>query len=240
MTKLGSNPPKLPKRFYREAACVEDAGAFAIKLDGRNAKTRGGKPLAVDSRSFGLAIADEWNAQEEAIDLSSMAMTRFAMTVADLGEHDAGAWRKSALSFLKSDLVCYRAVEPAALVDRQAAAWDPLLDWARSSLGITLKTGSGVLFVEQQAEALDTAARLLESESPARALGVKSAAEIAGSAIIAFALLKRAFPTPTLFAASRVDEDFQAERWGLDHEAQMRAAQLEKDFNDAARFLSLV
>ncbi|MCB2114396.1 MAG: hypothetical protein KDD85_12740 [Parvularculaceae bacterium] len=240
MTETGSGPRKLPARFYKDVACVEGDGAYAIELDGRTAKTRAGNRLAVHSRPFALAIAQEWEAQTQTIDMSSMAMTKFAMTIADLGARDAPAWREATLSFLKSDLVCYRAVEPASLAERQARIWDPLLDWADEMLGIRLNTGAGVLFIEQPAKSLDAAKCVIDAQSPARALGVKTAAEIAGSAIIAFALLKNAFPAADLFAASRVDEDFQAERWGLDREAAARAAQLKEDFNNAARFLSLV
>src|SRR3546814_14534605 len=31
----------------------------------------------------------------------------------------------------ENDLLCYRAESPPDLVARQAASWDPLLDWAR-------------------------------------------------------------------------------------------------------------
>ncbi|MGD9799152.1 MAG: ATP12 family chaperone protein [Parvularculaceae bacterium] len=240
MTRPGENPPARPKRFYETVQCVEDQGAFAITLDGRSAKTRTGQPLAMQSRALALAVADEWDAQREIIDIATMPMTRLAMTVVDIGDADADSWRAAILSFLKSDLLCYRASEPAELVQRQALCWDPLLKWVKAELGAELATGAGVAFVDQPPASIEAAARHLAVQTPARLLGVKNAAEIAGSAVIALALLEGAFPAATLFEASRVDEAFQAERWGLDAEAQARARRLERDFADAARFLSLV
>lgn len=235
MTRVGENPPRLPKRFYAEAR----GEAGAILLDGRPAKTRAGNRLAPPGPLLLDAIVAEWNAQGAQIDFAAMPMTRFAMTVIDLGESDAAAWRAVVLSHLKSDLLCYRAAGPATLVERQNAAWDPLLDWARRRRGVALATAAGVSFIEQAPEAIAAGERALARLSPAPLLGVKVAAEIAGSAVIALALADRAFAPETLFEASRVDEAHQRAHWGADAQAAAREAALRRDFLDAARFLSL-
>lgn len=235
MTKIGDNPPALPKRFYKAASLADGS---AVLLDGRPARTRAGLPLHASSRKVGAAIVDEWNAQGDAIDFASMPMTRFEMTVLDRGEADAALWRKAALAFLRADLVCYRASAPAELAARQSAAWDPLLDWAASD-GIALICGSGVSFVEQPRASLDAAEALVAGASAREALALKTAAEIAGSSVIALALGRGAFDPDRLFEASRVDETFQAEKWGRDAEAEARSRQLRRDFLNAARYSSL-
>ena len=53
-----------------------------------------------------------------------------------------------------SDLLCYRAVGPEALIARQAAGWDPVLAWAEQALGVRLAVTAGVMHVAQEAEAL--------------------------------------------------------------------------------------
>jgi len=237
MTRVGENPVRLPKRFY--AAAAVGAGN-QLSLDGKTAKTRGGAVLAAPSPALGDAIADEWNGQGEVIDFRSMPMTRFAMTVVDLAETDAGKWRGVLLSFLKSDLVCYRASQPAALVEKQAEIWDPLIDWASKAHGVTLKCGTGVSFVDQPRSAIAAGEQVFASASVAALHGMKTVAEISGSAVIALALAGKAFPASDLFEASRLDERFQAERWGVDAEAAARDAQLKNDFLDAARFLDLL
>lgn len=239
MTKVGENPSRLPKRFYKTAAVEKDGEAFVVRLDGKAAKTRGGKPLGAKSRALAEAVAAEWNEQAENVNLAQMPMTRFAMTARDL-EGDAAIWREAALAFLKSDLLCYRAEEPAELVERQRAAWDPILGWSASTLNIRLKTGAGVGFIAQPEAAHVAARQALSALSTEEALGLKAAAEISGSAVIALALLNDAFPADQLFAASRIDETFQAERWGLDSEAEARERRLRQDFLDAARFLKLL
>jgi chaperone required for assembly of F1-ATPase len=236
MTRVGENPPRLPKRFYKEAR----GEAGAVLLDGRPAKTRAGNRLAPPGPLLLNAVVEEWNAQGAQIDFDAMPMTRFAMTVIDLGDRDAAAWRAVILSHLKSDLLCYRAAGPAMLVERQNAEWDPLLDWARQRRGVALASAAGVSFIEQPPEAIAAGERALARLSPARLLGVKTAAEIAGSAVIALALADGAFVPEALFEASRVDEMFQRDRWGEDAEAAAHETALRRDFLDAARFLGLV
>jgi chaperone required for assembly of F1-ATPase len=237
MTRVGENPVRLPKRFYTAAAV---GAGNVLSLDGRTAKTRGGAALVAPSRALSDAIADEWNAQDEFIDFRAMPMTRFAMTVIDLGKTDTEKWREVLLSFLTSDLVCYRASEPAALVAKQAEIWDPLLDWASKAHGVTLKCGAGISFVDQPQSAVAAGDEVFASAGAAMLLGMKTVAELSGSAVIALALAGKAFAASDLFEASRLDERFQAEHWGVDAEAEARDARLKNDFLDAARFLDLL
>ncbi len=240
MTKIGGNSPRPPKRFYKAASAEREGGVFIIRLDGKPAMTRGGKPLCAVSQALGEAVAAEWNTQVDHVDFARMPMTRYAMTARDLGDSDAECWREAALAFLKSDLLCYRAEAPEELALRQRAGWDPILGWAASALGIRLSAGAGVAFIEQPEASFAAARGALSAATAEQALGVKAATEIAGSAIIGLALLKGAFSADRLFAASRIDEAFQAERWGADDEATARATTLEREFLDVARFLSLV
>lgn len=234
MSRIGDNPPALPKRFYKHASLGADG---AILLDGKPARTRARLALAAPA-ALAAAIADEWNAQIDVIDFLSMPMTRFQMTVIDRGKADADAWRETTLSFLRSDLLCYRAIAPVELVVRQCAEWDPLLRWAELG-GVALKRSSGVGFIEQPPSAIEAGASMLRTAPPPQLLAIKSAAEISGSAVIALALWRRAFEAQALFRASRVDEDFQAEKWGWDAEVEARARRLKTDFLDAARYSSL-
>lgn len=235
MTKIGDNPPALPKRFYKLASLGRDGD---VLLDGKPAKTRARLALAAPAPALAGAIVDEWNAQTEVIDFSSMPMTRFQMTVIDRADADASAWREATLAFLRSDLLCYRAAAPAELTARQAAAWDPLLAWAASN-GVELKFASGVGFIDQPQGSLAAAAALLAQAQAGQALAIKTAAEISGSGVIALALWRGVWDAEKLFEASRVDETFQAEKWGWDAEAEARARQLKRDFLDAARYSSL-
>ncbi len=237
MTQAGERPVAALRRFYASASVVHKAGTFSIQLDGKPARTRAGNALAAASRGLAEAIAAEWNGQGSEIDFLAMPLTRYRMTVVDRQQTDIEEWRRVTLGFLASDLLCYRASSPRALVERQAAEWDPILAWGAGE-GLALATGKGVSFIAQPQQALNAGVALLSRTSPDELIAIKSAAEIAGSAVIALALWRRAFPPETLFAASRLDETFQAEKWGADTEAESRTHRLRADFLDAWRYLS--
>ncbi|TIO37375.1 MAG: ATPase, partial [Mesorhizobium sp.] len=72
----------------------------------------------------------------EIIDPVTMPVMRLANTALDGVASDPQAVLEDVLRFASSDLLCYRADGPQGLVDRQNRLWDPVLDWARSNLGV--------------------------------------------------------------------------------------------------------
>ena len=70
--------------------------------------------------------------------------------------------------YAATDLVCYRAEEPAELVARQAAHWDPLIDWLRERYDVSLQTASGVMAIPQSDQALAALRRAVYERVAAR------------------------------------------------------------------------
>ena len=137
--------------------------------------------------------------------------------------------------FGASDLVCYRADGPSELVARQAAAWDPLLAWAKEALGAELRTTTGVMFLAQPAEALAALQAPLEEATAFELAGLHDLIMLAGSLVIGLKAREVDDPAP-LWAASRVDETYQADIWGHDEEAMEAAEEKAMAFANAHRF----
>lgn len=224
------------KRFYASAT----TDGAQLLLDGKPAKTRGGHPLSAPTQALAAAIAEEWDAQGERINLAAMPLTKHASTAIDLVEKDGAQWRGAILVYVVADLLCYRAEAPEALAEQQAQAWDPVLDWARETLGVGLVATRGVSHIGQPAIAVRAAETALMDADAHTLVGLRTAADTTGSAIIALALWKQVFTPKQLFAASRIDEDFQAERWGVDEEAAARTQSLRAEFMAASRYLDLL
>ncbi len=111
------------------------------------------------------AIAAEWEAQRDVIDPAKMPLTRLANSIID-GVADAPAAVAAEIEkYLATDLVVYRAERPDGLVARQAAAWDPVLAWAREALGARFVPAQGMVYVAQPAPALAAASAALASEA---------------------------------------------------------------------------
>ena len=124
-------------------------------------------------------------------------------------------WRK----YLGSDLLCYRAERRTAWSKRQTRAWDPVLAWARQTLGARFVLAQGVMHVAQPDEAI-AAARAQNSARVSDAkwrLGAVSAiTTLTGSALLALALAHDALDAEAAWAAAHVDEDWQMSQWGSD------------------------
>lgn len=242
----GQPGASFPKRFYKEATVATEAGGFALRLDGRPARTPSRSPLVLPSAALAAAIADEWAAVETVIDPRDMPLTRLANSVIDGVSRTMPEVRAEILRYAGSDLLAYRAPEPAALVADQRLAWDPVLGWARDRFGATVATGHGVMFVTQPAElearvgaALDEA---LESgpAAPFRLGALHVATTLTGSALLALAVAFGRLGAEEAWTAAHVDEDFQIAQWGADAEAAERRAGRWVEMRAAAQVLDLL
>src|SRR4051812_34295305 len=143
--------PRLRKRFYKTAAANEDG---AVVLDGKKINTPARKPLAAPTRALAQALAAEWNAQKDVIDPARMPLTRLANAAIDAVADKPDEVAAEIEKYLGSDLVFYRAGQPAGLVERQVLHWDPVLAWARDGLGARFALAQGVMHVAQPNEAV--------------------------------------------------------------------------------------
>lgn len=229
-----------PKRFYKEVTAAPSENGFGVFLDGRQARTMGRSPLAHHAKELVEAVAEEWAAQGEHIDRKTMPLTALLSVAIDGDEAARKEWAEEILSYLNSDLVCYRASKPKALVNRQHEVWDPYLDWFADHYGAPLMTVEGLIAKSQSDHALNAVRQSLEGCAPEILLGLSTATAITGSAVLALALWQNAFPAEAVFEASRLDERFQEERWGVDGEAHEREQHIKSEFEAVVSFLRLL
>ncbi len=235
-----SPPAKAINRFYETVTLNETDGRFAVVLDGRTARTIGKNPLAAPTEALGEAVAGEWRAQGEHIEQSTMPLTGMLSVAIDGGADAAREWRGDVLDYLGSDLVCYRAEAPASLAEKQEEVWAPYIDFLRSAFGAPLICTSGIVAVKQPEIASAAIARALDGQSPETLFALRLATAISGSAVLALSLWRGGFDHEAVFAASRVDECFQEEQWGVDAEAKEREDRLRGEFLSIGRFLTLL
>lgn len=227
-----------PKRFYKEVSLIEQAPLFVVQLDGRTARTVGRHPLGAPSRSLAEAIAAEWDAQTEEIDLAQMPLTRLQGFALDGGDEGRAEWSEMVISYLNSDLLCYRAPD-AELAKRQAEIWQPVLDKVGARLGVSFGVTEGIMTIRQSPVLSEGAHAILNQMSVAELFAVKLLTEVTGSGALALAVAAGDLSSEEAFSASRLDETYQEEKWGVDEEAAARAKALKRDFEDVVRFLTL-
>lgn len=228
------------KRFWTEVAVVAEDGGCGIALDGRPVRTPQRAPLAVASRALVEAIAEEWREQGETIDPARMPMTGLANAAIDLATPDLAAFAAPVAAYAESDLFCYRDARDAALQAEQAAAWNPLLAWAEARHGIEFILTQGVLPVDQPEATIAALRGAALAQDAWRITALTPLVTIGGSLVAGLALVERAFESDALWQAVSLDELYQERRWGADGEAQKARAANKRDWDNAARFLSLL
>ena len=120
------------KRFYKDVTIVAESDGHAIRLDDRPVRTPARALLTLPTLALAQAVAEEWRAQGDTVDPASMPFTGLANAAIDHIVPNRAQFAAGIARYGESDLLCYRAHSPETLVARQAAAWDPLLDWARA------------------------------------------------------------------------------------------------------------
>lgn len=210
----------LPGRFYREVAVAQAGDEHLVHLDGKPVRTPAASVLALPNAAAARLIAEEFDAQGETLDPTTMPATRLANTAIDGVAADPQAVLEDILRYASSDLVCYRAETPQELVRRQAEYWDPVLDWARSDLGARFVLAEGVMHVEQPREAIGAIGiHLASRKEPLRLAALHVMTSLTGSALLALAIERGALAAEAAWEAAHVDEDWNIEQWGEDAEA---------------------
>ena len=227
------------RRFYKTASASGAESPFAVALDDRLLRTPFKRPLDLPTRALAEAVAAEWQVQAEKIAPHTMPFTRLANTALDRVAPDRDRIIEDIVDFAGSDLVCYRAEKPHGLVERQALAWRPVLDWARLALGAEFVVTEGIVHIQQPAATLHAARMDLAQKSPWDLTAIHNITTLTGSALIAAMACAGAIPPSEAWAAAHVDEDWQIEQWGWDEEARHRRNHRRREFETCLRFCAL-
>jgi chaperone required for assembly of F1-ATPase len=227
------------KRFWKEAQVDRAEGGFAVALDGRPVRTPAKTLVVVPTQAMAQAIAAEWDAQEGVVKPLTMPVTRSANAALDKVAVQFDEVAALLAAYGGSDLLCYRATAPERLIERQAEAWDPLLDWAASALGAPLIVTSGIVPVAQPGASLTRLAARVTGFSAFELTALHDLVAITGSLVLGLAVTDGRLSADEAWTLSRIDESWQAELWGRDEEAEAMEVQRRAGLLHAGRFYRL-
>ncbi len=241
---------------------------YGITLDGRLMKTPLGTTLAVPSLSLAVAIASEWDAQDQTIKPAQMPL--MTLTCTTLDQFAIPAVRDHTidelLKYLRNDTTCYwaDATEDRVLHRRQVKHWEKLHQWVTtpttrsddvedgggglgSKPAVAMGSGEGLIMsrvrkskafagLPHDEELMENAKRFLEGCDAWSLAAMQSVTMEAKSFLVGMAFVKGSrtrtcsssssgsegskknpFTKDAKKAvmASRVEEEFQIENWGL-------------------------
>ncbi len=230
------------RRFYKDVTLGQQTGGgWQVLLDGRGVKTVGGAAQIAPTAALGEALAAEWARQGEKIDPASLPLRDLTDYAIDMVAPDPAKVAQGLIAYAETDTLCYRADPDAPLFARQHEAWEPLLSAFEAAHGISLVRVSGVLHRPQPATALAVLEARLRALDPFTLAAVETMTTLAASLVTALCALDAAHEDEprALWQAVCLEEEWQADLWGRDWEAEERRARREADFLRACAFARL-
>ncbi|QCI93467.1 ATP12 family chaperone protein [Novosphingobium sp. EMRT-2] len=227
------------KRFYKDVTVVAEDGGFRVALDGRGIRTVGGRQQIVPSRALAEAMAAEWADQGEEIDSTRFILRDMADFALDVVAPERARTIGELLPYAETDTLCYRAEPDEPLAARQRAVWEPLLSAMETRIGVSFHRVSGVMHRPQPPEAIERIAGELEGLDAFALAALRNTASLAASLTLGLAAIAPGADVEALWNAANLEEDWQAELWGKDAEAQDRRDKRFAAFRAATRFAEL-
>ncbi|WP_309752773.1 ATP12 family protein [Novosphingobium sp.] len=228
------------RRFWKEATVAAVDGGWQVALDGRGVKTQGGNLQVVPAKALAEALAAEWAAQGDPINPAQLVLRDLADFAIDVVAPDRPAALETLLRYAETDTLCYRADPDDALHARQQELWEPLLAAAEARWDIRFLRISGVLHQPLPAPTLARLCRALDAENDFTLSALTTMASLAASLVVALTTLQDGADANALWTAAELEEDWQAELWGKDYEAEERRARRFAAFRAAMGFAGLV
>ncbi|XP_059524382.1 ATP synthase mitochondrial F1 complex assembly factor 2 isoform X4 [Myotis daubentonii] len=101
-------PPAERKRFYQNVTITQGEGGFEINLDHRKLKTPQAKLFTVPSEALAIAVATEWDSQQDTIKFYTMHLTTLCNTSLDNPtQRNKDQLIRAAVKFLDTDTIWY-------------------------------------------------------------------------------------------------------------------------------------
>ncbi len=234
-------PPRGPQRPVTADVTEAAGGGFAIMVDGQPLRTPLGTDIVVPTRTLAEAIAAELRGRGPgALKPDSVPLTRMAGTALDRIGRQRADIERQLLDHAETELVCHRADHPPDLVARQAAVWQPLLDWLAHRHDALLVVTTGIIAKPQSAAAIDALRAAIAGLDIWRLVGLSVAVAASGSLVIGLAMVDGRLDAAQGFDASELDATHQIEKWGEDREAAQRRAAIRAELELVERFLQLL
>ncbi|MEL7198905.1 MAG: ATP12 family protein [Pseudomonadota bacterium] len=225
------------KRFYDTVAIEERDDGWQVTLDGRGIKTVKTAPQILPTRALAQELAKEWEAQGEELDPTLFPMRDMADYALDIVASSQSKIAEDLTGFGDTDTLLYRADPDEPLYIQQIEVWEPIVTAFEEREGIAFTRISGIIHKPQSGNSLAHLRKLLEAQKPFALAGIEAMTNLAASLITALTAAQNHREALELWRAASLEEEWQAEQWGRDAEADERRAKREQDFLTAHLFV---
>lgn len=227
------------KRFYDTVSVAQNTdGTWQVTLDDRPIRTVKGAPQAVPGEDLARLLAAEWDDAGETLDPKSFVHRDMADYAIDVIADNRATHIAKLLDFAETDTLLYRADPDEAFHAHQHALWEPLVTAFEAREGVALTRVSGIVHRAQPRESIAALEKRLAALGPFTLAAIEALASLSASLTVALSALEAEDEADALalWRAACLEEDWQAEQWGRDAEAEDRRADRENRFIKAWAF----
>ncbi|XP_064439326.1 ATP synthase mitochondrial F1 complex assembly factor 2 isoform X1 [Mirounga angustirostris] len=211
-------PPTERKRFYQNVSVAQGEGGFEINLDHRKLKTPQAKLFTVPSEALAIAVATEWDSQQDTIKSYAMHLTTLCNTSLDNPtQRNKDQLIRAAVKFLDTDTICYRVEEPATLVELQKNEWDPIIEWAEKRYDVEIGSSTSIMGPSIPARTQEVLVSHLASYNMWALQGIEFVATQLKSLVLTLGLMDLRLTVEQAVLLSRLEEEYQGETEARGH-----------------------
>jgi chaperone required for assembly of F1-ATPase len=227
------------KRFWKQVGVEPFERAWRVTLDGKPIHTPRGAPQVVPGAALAEALAGEWRSQGDQVDPRGFPLRDLADYAIDHVRTDRAAAIAGLLRYAATDTLCYRADPDEPLYRRQLELWEPLVAAFEARHGVRLERVSGIVHRAQPEATMARLGEVLAAHDDFTLAALATLAPLAASLSIALEALEPTADPAALYAAANCEQDWQAELWGWEPEAERTRAARQAVFERAVEFARL-
>jgi ATP synthase F1 complex assembly factor 2 len=209
----------LPK-FFKEVEVISSPNspaAYTIVFDNKHTlKSPAKKPFEIPSKALAHAIAAEWTWQKGKVDPETMPLMQLAATAIDQPQ-SAEVIATSLCAFLPTDPVLCRedGEVKSDLVAAQNMVLQPFLDFVNVQLGTKLHPSTSIVGAAVSTRDSGLVYEHIMGLDAWRRCALMELSSACKSVCMAIGGTSGGFSVDQVIQASRIEEDYQIEQWGL-------------------------
>lgn len=202
-------------RFYRKVNILNSGDKYEVTLDQKKLKTPKGQVFEVNSKPLALAVAMEWESQQDIINRGNMHLTTLCNTYLDNPHrHNRIDIVNYITNYLETDTVLFQPDDHEELTKLQQEKWDPIIQWFCDRYQIDMTKTKSMSPPIVPAKSKDIISRHMASYDLAPLIGFMYGIDVIKSVILMFAVCERRISVEEAVALSRLEEEFQISHWG--------------------------
>ena len=154
----------------------------------------------------------------------------------DLNKNSSADIINKIVSFLDTDLVCYRAEKKSELESIQKKYWDPLIFFVEKKYNFIFNTTNGVMPIQQEPSNKNKLLKILKKLSKYELISFFYISNFSNSNIITLNFLANNINFRNAWKYLSLEEVYSLKKWGQDKEAKEKLLEKKSYLNEVINF----